>query len=171
MLRSVPLPSPYWRRRREFLRGLPLFTDASDTELRTFDRLAGEITVERGRDLMREGERGVEFVVIVEGDVSVERGGQRLASLGRGDFVGELALLEHRARTATVTTLTPVRLLVLGVDEFEVVMRDVASVRVPVEAAAAVRREGVPVIPVPSVTQVLPPARRRRSFLARLAGR
>jgi hypothetical protein len=146
----VPLTSAYWRRRREFLGELALFAGSTEAELRVFDRLAGEIWVERGADLIHEGARGVEFAVVAEGGVIVERGGRQLAMLGPGDFVGELALLDGRARTATVTAVARTRLLVLGVDEFAAVMRDVPSVRGAVEAAAAVRRDGVPVVPAPA---------------------
>jgi hypothetical protein len=146
----VAISSPYWRRRREFLRELPLFASSTEPELRVFDRLAGEIWVERGADLIHEGARGVEFAVVAEGHVVVERGGRALAVLGAGDFVGELALLDGRARTATVSAATRTRLLVLGIDEFAVVMRDVPSLRAHVEAAAAVRRDGVPVVPAPA---------------------
>lgn len=160
----MPLASAYWRRRREFLRELSLFALADDAELRVFDRLAGEIWVERGADLIREGARGVEFAVIADGHVVVERGGHEVASLAPGDFVGELALLEERARTATVRATTRTRLLVLGVDEFAAVLRAAPTIRRAVAAAAAVRREGVPVVPAPALTTDAP-ARGRLSGL------
>jgi CRP/FNR family cyclic AMP-dependent transcriptional regulator len=145
-----------------------LFADSTEAELRAFDRQAGEIWVERGTDLMREGARGVEFAVIADGRVQVARTGAVIADLGPGDFIGELALLDDRARTATVTTTARTRLLVLGPDEFASMMRDVPSVRAQVDDAAAVRREGVPVVPAPRVTPARmapPPTARRRRLL------
>ena len=163
----MPLATPYWRRRREFLRGLSLFEGSSEAELRAFDRLAGEIWVDRGSDLIREGTRGVEFAVIADGGVAVARGDVAIADLGPGDFIGELALLDDRARTATVTTTARTRLLVLGPDEFASMMRSVPGVREQVDAAAKVRREGVPVVPAPRVEprRMTPPPARRRRFL------
>jgi CRP-like cAMP-binding protein len=161
----VPLATPYWRRRREFLRSLSLFQGSSEAELRAFDRLAGEIWVDRGSDLIREGTRGVEFAVIADGAVTVARGDVVIADLDPGDFIGELALLDERARTATVTTTARTRLLVLGPDEFASMMRSLPDVRRQVDAAAEVRREGVPVVPAPRVEPARmtppPPARRR----------
>jgi CRP-like cAMP-binding protein len=163
----VPLATPYWRRRRDFLRSLSLFEGSSEAELRAFDRLAGEIWVDRGSDLIREGTRGVEFAVIADGGVAVARGDVTIADLAPGDFIGELALLDGRARTATVTTTARTRLLVLGPDEFASMIRSVPSVRAQVDAAARVRREGVPVVPVPRVepSRMAPPPGRRRRLL------
>ncbi len=165
----MPLATPYWRRRREFLRSLSLFQGSSEAELRAFDRLAGEIWVDRGSDLIREGTRGVEFAVIADGAVTVARGDVVIADLDPGDFIGELALLDERARTATVTTTARTRLLVLGPDEFASMMRSVPPVRAQGDAAAGGRREGVPVGPVPRVApaRMSPaPAPRRRLLRA-----
>ena len=67
---------------------------------------------------MREGTTGNEFFVIIDGSVRIERGGSTLASLGAGDFLGEIALVDDGPRTATATTESPARLLVVGHREF-----------------------------------------------------
>ena len=63
--------------------------------------------------MIREGTRGREFFVVVEGVLRVTRNGRKVSDLGAGDFVGELALVADVPRTATVTASTPVHLLVL----------------------------------------------------------
>jgi CRP/FNR family cyclic AMP-dependent transcriptional regulator len=81
-----------------------------------------EVSLPAGRVLMREGRLGDEFFVIVEGKVRIERGGRRVDLEGPGDFLGEIALVDHRPRTATAICVTPCRLLVLGHREFHTLM-------------------------------------------------
>jgi CRP/FNR family transcriptional regulator, cyclic AMP receptor protein len=97
----------------ELLKGVPLFDGCSRQELETIARLADEIHLPAGRALTREGASGREFVVILSGSAAVERGGETIATLGPGDFLGEIALLTRSKRTATVTTTEPTRVLVL----------------------------------------------------------
>jgi CRP/FNR family transcriptional regulator, cyclic AMP receptor protein len=97
----------------ELLKDVPLFEGCSRQELETIARLADEIELPAGRALTREGASGREFVVLVSGSATVERGGETIATLGPGDFLGEIALLTRSKRTATVTTTEPTRVLVL----------------------------------------------------------
>mgnify|MGYP003711289727 CR=1 FL=1 len=82
---------------------LELFADLSKSELRSLVRLMTPVRVRAGRDLTREGETGREFMIIVDGTATVRRGGKVIATLGAGDFVGELSMLAGVPRTATVT--------------------------------------------------------------------
>ena len=68
---------------------------------------------DENRTLIREGTRGREFFVVVEGVLRVTRNGRQVSVLSAGDFVGELALVTDVPRTATVIASTPVHLLVL----------------------------------------------------------
>jgi CRP-like cAMP-binding protein len=68
--------------------------------------------------VVTQGETGHEFYLIENGQVAVVMDGRRLATLGRGDFFGEIALLRDVPRTATVTTLEPTVVLTLGREEF-----------------------------------------------------
>jgi CRP/FNR family cyclic AMP-dependent transcriptional regulator len=95
------------------LRSLPLFADVSDEELSQIATFAQEISVEAGRQLVREGDFSYEFMAIEEGEAEVTRHGEHVADLGPGDFFGEMGLLEKTLRNATVTAKTPMQLVTL----------------------------------------------------------
>ena len=97
----------------QLLKQVPLFADWSRTELEAVAAVADEIDVPEGTTLTLEGEAAREFVVLVDGEASVEIGGEIVATLRGGDLLGEIALLTRRARTATVRTTAPSRLFVL----------------------------------------------------------
>jgi CRP-like cAMP-binding protein len=100
------------------IRGLPLFELCSKRDLRRIAALADERTLDAGTELIREGEPGSEFYVVVEGEVDVRRGKRRVARLGAGRFVGESALLSRSPRTATVVATTPLRVLAIEGRDF-----------------------------------------------------
>lgn len=102
----------------DLLRGLPLFELCSKRDLRRIAALADERTVADGTSLITEGEPGREFFVVVDGEVDVRRRGRRVARLGAGSFVGEIALLSRSPRTATVTAATPLRVLAISGNDF-----------------------------------------------------
>jgi CRP/FNR family cyclic AMP-dependent transcriptional regulator len=91
----------------------PFFADLSRNELRELAKVTEDMEVDEGKSLTREGAAGSEFFVIVDGDVSVTKGGSEIRTLGPGDFFGEISLLEDRPRTATVTAKTRLRFFVL----------------------------------------------------------
>ena len=95
------------------LKSLPLFADVPEAELGQIATFAQEVTVDQGRELVREGDFSYEFMAIEEGEAEVTRNGQHLADLGPGDFFGEMGLLEKTLRNATVTAKTPMRLVTL----------------------------------------------------------
>jgi CRP/FNR family transcriptional regulator, cyclic AMP receptor protein len=104
------------------LKGVPLFEGLSRRELVQLERVCEDLEVEQGTVLCKEGEVGREFFVLVDGKVQVIRKGRRVATMGGGDFVGEIALVTELPRTATVTAETPVRLFVLTSREFHAVL-------------------------------------------------
>jgi CRP-like cAMP-binding protein len=104
--------------RVELIRGLPLFELCSKRDLRRIASLAEERTLEAGTELMREGEPGREFYVVVDGEVDVRRRGRRIARLAEGSYVGEIALLSRSPRTATVVAATPLRVLAIAGRDF-----------------------------------------------------
>jgi CRP/FNR family cyclic AMP-dependent transcriptional regulator len=97
----------------DLLKNVPLFAGCSKSELQKIASLADELDLGEGATLIREGERGREFIVIAQGTVRVTRNGKQLRELGAGDFIGEIALVADVPRTATVTATSPVRLLVV----------------------------------------------------------
>jgi CRP-like cAMP-binding protein len=94
-------------------RSMPLFADCTDDELMQVDAVADEVAVSAGKPLVRQGEVGREFVVIVEGTARVERDGAEVATLGPGAHFGELSLLVDHPRNATVTAVTDLTLQVV----------------------------------------------------------
>jgi len=123
----------------DILRRLPVFAGASTNELRQIASRVDEIDVPAGYTLTREGDRGREFVVLVEGSATVESDGRVIATLGDGDFLGEIALLLYTQRTATVKTTTPSRLLVMTDRTFRTLVDDVPAFSRRVWSAAAAR--------------------------------
>jgi NTE family protein len=98
---------------------LELFHGCRSRELREFGQLCTTVSVRSGRVLCRQGEIGRECFVIVAGRADVFIDNARVATVAKGDLVGELALLADRAsRTATVVATTDMRLLVLTRREF-----------------------------------------------------
>ena len=95
------------------LKSLPLFEKVSDDELAQIATFAQEVTVEEGRELVREGDFSYEFMAIEEGQAEVTRHGEHVADLCPGDFFGEMGLLEKTLRNATVTAKTPMRVVTL----------------------------------------------------------
>jgi len=97
----------------EVLKGVPLFSNLSQRQLSLIARHADEAHLEAGRILARQGEVGLEFLLLVEGTARVERNGKFLTRLQTGDFFGEMSLIDGKPRSATVIAETPVTLLAI----------------------------------------------------------
>ncbi len=123
----------------KLLSQVPLFAHLDGRALAQLATMVDEVDVVAGTVLMTEGRSGSEFFVIVEGSVDVTRGGQHLRSLAAGDFLGEIALVDHGPRTATATATSACRLLVLAHREFDSMIDDNPVVRAAVLQALAER--------------------------------
>jgi CRP-like cAMP-binding protein len=122
-----------------------LFSACSKRDLQRIASLAEEIEVPAGTELMRKGEPGHEAFVVMSGKAKAAVPGRGSVVMGPGECFGELALLHRAPRSATVTTETDCRLLVLGSREFSSLMDDVPSMARKVLAAMAERvREAAP---------------------------
>lgn len=97
---------------------VPLFAGLNKREVGFLGRLMDEVDVADGKVLTREGARGGEFFIVVEGAVRIERDGKELNRLGPGDFLGEIALIDRGPRTATATAEGPCRVMVLTTSGF-----------------------------------------------------
>ena len=102
----------------DLLKTVPLFGHCSGRELQSIASIADEVELPEGKVLTREGERGREFFVILEGNADVTQKGKRIRQLRGGDFLGEIALITKQPRSATVTCTTPVRALVITDRDF-----------------------------------------------------
>jgi CRP-like cAMP-binding protein len=105
-----------------------LFRACSRKELTIIGRASDEVRVAAGKTIVQEGQTGHEFFLILEGQASVHRNGRKVATLGPGDYFGELALLDRGPRNATVKADTDMELLVLGQREFSGVLDEVPTI-------------------------------------------
>jgi len=129
------------RERLDQLASVPLFRSSSKRELEKVAKAADEVIVEAGRVLVTQGEIGRECYVIVSGEASVSRDGKEIARLGPGQPIGELAVLDGGPRTATVTALSELDLLVIGQREFSALLSEVPGLahKIMVNLAERVR--------------------------------
>jgi CRP-like cAMP-binding protein len=95
----------------EWVHQVPLFESCSQRELRAIAGVVKEVSHPEGTVIAKEGDPGVGLFIIVDGEAEVTIGGKRMAILRRGDFFGEIALLDGGPRSATVTARTDMRLL------------------------------------------------------------
>jgi CRP-like cAMP-binding protein len=123
----------------ELIKKVPLFSRCSKKSLEEISSIADEIDLPDGRELTREGERGREFFVLVEGEVDVTQAGEHVRTLSAGDFFGEIALISDEPRTATVTAKGPVRMLVITDRAFKALVERSPEIDAEVREAAAER--------------------------------
>jgi CRP/FNR family transcriptional regulator, cyclic AMP receptor protein len=113
---------------------VPLFATCSKKELRLIANLADQVEWREGKTVIQEGRFGSEFFLLIDGTVSVSRGGTKLRDLTAGEWVGEIALITNVPRTATVMTTSPVRALVLTRGAFSRLIEDNPSIAAKVLA-------------------------------------
>jgi CRP-like cAMP-binding protein len=95
------------------LRAIPLFSSLSDTEARKLATFATETSVAQDQILMKQGDYSTELIAIEEGTAEVIRDGQKIATVGPGDLIGEMGLLSRDLRTASVIATSPMRIIKL----------------------------------------------------------
>jgi CRP/FNR family transcriptional regulator, cyclic AMP receptor protein len=127
------------RTREIDLGGIWLFSACSSGQLRTIRRQVEEITVPAGKVLVEEGTVGREFFFIVEGSAAVKVGNRKVATLGPGNYFGELSLLDRKPRSATVVSDTDMVLLVLDQRRFNGLLDEMPSLAHKLLAAMAQR--------------------------------
>lgn len=110
------------------LRQVPLFEDLDRRELNSLASSFKERTFSAGETVATEGTGGVGFFVIDEGQATVSRRGEELATLGPGDYFGEIALIDEGARTATITAETDLRCYGLTSWEFRPLVETNSSI-------------------------------------------
>jgi CRP/FNR family transcriptional regulator, cyclic AMP receptor protein len=95
------------------LTAIPIFSNLSPDEAHRLATFATETSAAEGQILVKEGDYSVELIAIEEGTADVIQGGKTIASVGPGDLIGEMGLLEHRPRSADVVASSPLRLIKL----------------------------------------------------------
>jgi CRP-like cAMP-binding protein len=118
-------------RRDQYLKHLgevPMFRALSKKDLSLVARLAENQLVKAGYVLVHEGKRESQFYLIVEGQAKVTRGKKTVATLGPGEYFGELALLDPGPRNASVTAVTDMEVLELGSRQFGGLLEEVPSI-------------------------------------------
>ena len=123
----------------EMLRRVPMFAGCKNNALEEIGQLADEVDVPDGYVLIREGTFGEQFFMIVEGRVRIERGGQTVRTLGPGEFLGEIALIDKGRTTATATSEGPAKLFVLSHQGFNSLLDRSPAIRLEVMTALAAR--------------------------------
>jgi CRP-like cAMP-binding protein len=107
------------RRRRtsnkiDILNKVPLFSGLSKRAMNEIAKIADEIDLPAGKELIREGDPGRQFFVLLDGEAEVRRKGRKVNTLGAGDFFGEISLVTERPTTAAVTLTEPSSALVIS---------------------------------------------------------
>jgi CRP/FNR family transcriptional regulator, cyclic AMP receptor protein len=95
------------------LKAIPLFANLDDHDLQVIATFADEMSVSEGDTLVREGDFSYELMAIEEGTAEVRRGDESVATLGPGDFFGEVGVLQNEMRNATIVARSAMRLITL----------------------------------------------------------
>lgn len=125
--------------KEELLERVPLFSGVSAAGLEELGGIADEMDVRAGTILTHEGYREGFFFVIVSGQVRIERGGVTINTLGPGEFLGEIALLDGGPRTATATAETECHLLSMTYQMFHELLDAAPEIRAAILEAVGQR--------------------------------
>ncbi len=117
------------------LERVPLFSGLTHKEREKIARWSDTVDLPAGKQLLEEGRLPHEFFVLLHGEVEVTHEGQRLTTLGEGDFFGEIALIEHGRRTASVETTAPTTLAVMSPASFAAMRREMPEVTARIDDA------------------------------------
>jgi CRP-like cAMP-binding protein len=123
------------------LAAVPLFQPLNPEELQELANWFDVRTVGEGVSLAGEGASGYSFYVIVEGDVVVTADDVTVATLGPGDFFGEMAIIGDGRRAATVTSTSPAKVLVMFGTDFRQLQQQHPAIAARLEEAMRKRQE------------------------------
>ena len=118
------------RKYHDHLRAVPLFSQVDKHDLDVIDSAITTLSFPAGEVLMREGSTAREMVIVVDGELSVSRDGEEIATIGPGGFAGEMGLLTDHRRSATVSAKTDVHILHIDARAFDSVLQEAPQVAV-----------------------------------------
>ena len=122
------------------LKKIPVFADLAPDATSIIAKLASQVSVPAGKELVRQGDYSYDLLAIEEGTAEVTRGGRHLADLGPGDVLGEIGVLERRTRNATVRATSPMLLVALDHWDVKRLCKQAPAVLGHLEALAEQRR-------------------------------
>ena len=120
---------------------IPLFERCSRRQLAKIASIAHEVRYAAATPVVQQGKPGGDFFVVVDGEADVRKGARKLATLRAGSFFGEIALVTGSRRTATVTTGTPMRALVIAGDDFRELLAESPDIQTKILQEIAGRLE------------------------------
>ena len=124
------------------LKKVRVFADLDDAGREAISKLAAEVSVPDGKELVREGDYSYDLIAIEEGTARVHHGDETVAELGPGDVVGEMGVLERTQRNASVTATSPMMLVTLTGWDVRKLRKQVPDAVKRLEELVAVRDEG-----------------------------
>jgi CRP-like cAMP-binding protein len=116
-----------------------LFEQLDKREIKHLAQVADVLSVPEGKVLIREGGLGRELIVILDGAADVLRGGHTIATIGPGDAVGEMALLDHQEATASVVTTAPSEIVVIDGRRFRPLLEEMPGLSISLLATVSSR--------------------------------
>ncbi len=125
--------------RAELLARAPLLDGVDDAGIATIAKRVVEVGFPKDHVIARQGEVGTGFFMVASGSVRVVRDGRTIATIGPGDFFGELSVLDGQPRTAQVVADEPTICLALATWDFEAVVRDEPAVALAIMRGLAGR--------------------------------
>ena len=128
---------------KDRLSSLSLFGSLSKRECRQIAQYADELELAEGTQLVREGEFAYEFFVIEDGTAEVMRAGEHVADLGPGDFMGEMGLVAHVRRNASVVARSPMRCVVMSGQDFRTMERQLPDVAQRIQSVVEERSQAL----------------------------
>lgn len=122
------------------LRTVSIFEGLGDGDIARIAAAGTQTTVPANWSLMSEQTPADKAYIVLEGELSVRRGGTEIARLGAGDLIGEMGIVEQRLRTATVVSTTPLRVIHFTRDNIERLSAEIPDFAAGLRAAADKRR-------------------------------
>ena len=88
---------------------VPLFSGLDEKGLESVAAVGREVAFERGKRILSKGEPGLSFMLVLDGRVEVQRGGQKVATLKPGNFFGEMTVFDDKPRSADIVAIEPTK--------------------------------------------------------------